>query len=66
MWNLRYDTNELVCETETDSDVENRLLVAKQEGCGGGKNWKFGISRFELSYVRWINRVLLYHPGNSI
>ena len=27
MWNLKYDTNELTCET--DSQTENRLVVAK-------------------------------------
>ena len=37
MWSLRYDANEPICETETDSDVENRLRVAEQEGCGGGR-----------------------------
>ena len=32
IWNLKYDTNELIYETETDLDIENRLLVAKGEG----------------------------------
>ena len=32
MWNLKYDTNELFYETETDSDVENKLVIAKQGG----------------------------------
>ena len=31
MWNLRYHTNCPICETKTDSDIENRLLVAKGE-----------------------------------
>ena len=29
MWNLKYDINELIYETETDSQTENRLVVAK-------------------------------------
>ena len=29
MWNLKYDTNVLIYKTETDSDIENRLVVAK-------------------------------------
>ena len=40
MWNLKYDTNELIHKTETDSATESRLLIAKlprQEG-GGGVN----------------------------
>ena len=32
MWNAKYDTNEPIYETETDSDIENRLVVAKGEG----------------------------------
>ena len=31
MWNLKYDTNELIYETETDSDIEDRRVVAKGE-----------------------------------
>ena len=30
MWNPKYDSDELICETETDStDKENRHVVAK-------------------------------------
>ena len=29
MWNIKYDTNELVYETEIDSDIENKLMVTK-------------------------------------
>ena len=32
MWNLKYDTNELIYETETGSNIENKLVVAKDEG----------------------------------
>ena len=35
MWNLKYDTNELIYERETDSQTENRLVVAKREGQQG-------------------------------
>ena len=31
MWNLKYDTNELIYETKTDSDIEKRLVVARGE-----------------------------------
>ena len=30
MWNLEYDTNQRISETITDSDIENRLAVAKE------------------------------------
>ena len=35
MWNLKYDTNEPIYETNKIMDVENRLVVAKGEGVGG-------------------------------
>ena len=38
-WTLKYDTNELIYETETDSDTENTLVVAK----GGGREGWIGI-----------------------
>ena len=48
-------------------DIENRLLVAM--GCGGrrGTDWEFGVSRFKLVYIEWINnKVLLYRIGSYI
>ena len=40
MWNLKYDINELIYETETDSQTENRLVVAKgDEGQGRDGVW---------------------------
>ena len=35
MWNLKYDTNELIYKTEADSQTGNRLVVSKGEGGGG-------------------------------
>ena len=67
MWNLKYGTNEPIYRTETDSQTENRLVVAKGEGGGGGMDWEFGISRCKLVYIGWINnQVLLYSTGNYI
>ena len=31
MWNLKYDSNELICKTEIDSWTENRFVVANGE-----------------------------------
>ena len=50
MWNLKYDTNELIYKAETDSDIENNLVVAKGEGSGEGLDWKFGVSRCKLLF----------------
>ena len=44
MWNLKYDTNELTCET--DSQTENRLVVAK----GGGQVWSRSFGLTDTNY----------------
>ena len=56
MWNLKYDTNELIYKIETDSQTKNRLVVAEGEGVEGGMNWEFGISRCKLAYRKRINK----------
>ena len=46
--------------------MEDRLVVAKGEGGGSGKDWVFGVSRGNY-YTEWIsNEVLLYSTGNCI
>ena len=65
MWNLKYGTNEPTHERETDS--ENKLLVARAKGGGGGMDWEFGVGRCKLLYLEWIhNKGLLYSTGNYI
>ena len=47
--------------------IENRLVVARVEGCAGRVDWEFGDGRCKLLYVGWIhNKVLLYSRGNYI
>ena len=49
------------------TDIENRLAVAKGVGGGGGEDWEFGISRYKLLHIGWMNnKVLLYSTGNYI
>ena len=38
MWNLKNNTKEGICKTETVTDVENKQVVAKWEREGGGAN----------------------------
>ena len=65
MWNLKYDPNELIYKRETDSHIENRLVLAK--GARRGMDWEFGISRCKLLYIEQINsKVLLYRTRNYI
>ena len=48
-------------------DIENRLVVAKGEGVGGGMEGEVGVSRGKLLYIEWINnKVLLYSTVNYI
>ena len=35
MWSLKNNTNESICETEADSDMENKLAFPKGEREGG-------------------------------
>ena len=64
MWNLKYDTNELIYETETDTQTY-RIDLWLPRGVGGGMDWEFGVSRCKLVYIEWINnKVLLYSTGD--
>ena len=38
MWNLKYDTNEVIYKTETDTQTENRLVAE-----GEGARWRDGL-----------------------
>ena len=60
VWNLKYDTNESIYETETESQTQNRLVVAKRVGGGGRMEWEVEVSRYKLLYIQWIkNKALL-------
>ena len=69
MWNLKkYDKNELIYKTETDSQTQrtNLLLPGGRVGVRGGIDWEFGIDVSTLLYLKWItNKDLLYSTGNS-
>ena len=67
MWNLQYDTNEPIYETNKIMDVENRLVVVKGEEAGQGMEWEVRVSRFKLLCIEWINnKVLLYSTEDYI
>ena len=55
MWNLKYNTNELIYETETDSQIERTDLWLPR-GNGVEEGWReFGTSRGKLLYIEWMN-----------
>ena len=47
IWNLKYDTNELIYKTETHRHREQTCECLGGEG-RRGMDWKFGISRGQL------------------
>ena len=54
-----------IYKTETDSQTENRLVVAKGQGGGSGIDGEFGVSRCKLFHLEWVSsEVLLYSTGN--
>ena len=61
MWNLNFVTNKSAYKTEMDSEIENRLMVAKGEAGKGRIDWKFRIIRGKLVCIEYLNnKVLLY------
>ena len=67
MWNLKYDTYELIYERETDSHREQTCSAKAEAMWGRGKDLESGVSRDKLSYIGWINnKVILYSKRNCI
>ena len=47
--------------------IENRIVVAKGDGIGGGMEWEARASRCKPLYREWIShKVLLYSTENNI
>ena len=66
MQNLKYDTSELIYETETDSQTQIMNLWLPR-GWGWRNGVEFGISGCKLLYIEWIdNKVLLYSTWKCI
>ena len=68
MWNLKYNTNQHIYETITDSQIKTAgLWLPTGSGVRGEKIREFGISKGKLSYIERINNeALLYSTGNYI
>ena len=49
MWNLKYDTNEHIYETETDSKTQ-RIDLWLPRGRGGGEGWIGGLGLADANY----------------
>ena len=68
MYNLNYDTKELIYKTERDSQTsEIELPLPRGEREEGRMNLGTAVSRSLLLPLEWINnKVLLYSSGNYI
>ena len=67
MWNLKYGTNEPIYEMETESWEQRTDLWLPWWGGGAQDGWEFGVNRYKLLHIEWINnKVLLYSSGNYI
>ena len=65
IWNLKYYTNELTFQTETDSQTERTDLWLPRRR--GGMNWEFAISRCKLvCSKRMNNKALPYSAASDI
>ena len=66
-WNLKYETNKPIYETETDSQTERTdSWLSRGRGAGRGLDWGFVISRCKVSHSGWPDRVLPYSTGSYI
>ena len=66
MWNLKYDTNELIYKTETDSQTQKTNLWLPKGQRGESDKLGDGINIYTLLYIKQItNKDLLYSIGNS-
>ena len=62
MWNLKYDANEHIYDTEMIHRHREQTCDGQRVGGHGvGEDWEFGISTCKLVYTGWINnKILLY------
>ena len=63
MWNLKYDTNEPLHETNRITD---RVQIGGCYGevAGGEREWEAVVGRCKMLHIVWIKKVLLYSTGN--
>ena len=60
MWSL--NTVQMnISMKQKDTDGEPTCCIQ-----GGRKDWEFGVSRCELLYVRWMNKVVPYIAQGTI
>ena len=58
VWNLKYDTNELVCKTKRSMVMRKQTWLPIEKRGRKGINQEFGISRYNLLDVKQMNKKL--------
>ena len=48
------------------TDLENRLVFAKEKGEGSGMDGEFGVGVCKLLHLEWINNMVLYTTENYV
>ena len=62
MWNFKYDTNEPIYETETESQTKRTdLWLPRERGSGEGWSGRLGLAYESFYNIEQINKVLLYN-----
>ena len=66
MENIKNDTNEYICKTEADSQMQKiNYWLPKRRGKRGGANQGYGSKRYKLLCIKQIsNKDTLYSTGN--
>ena len=68
IWDLKYDTNEHICKTETDLQTQRLdLWFPRGRRMGEGMIGSLGLADNKLLHLEWIkSKVLLYSTENYI
>ena len=65
MWNLKYGTNELIYETDPETQRTDLCLPRDMED-KGELYWEFRTGGWKLLCMEWMNKVLQFSTGSYI
>ena len=64
MWNLKYNTNEHIYKTQTDSQTKRTTALWLQEG-GEQRRDGWGVWDQQMQTVGWVNNKVLLHSTEN-
>ena len=65
LWTLKYDTNELIYKTDSQTQRTDVRLPRRRVG-EEGMGWEVRVSRCMVLHTEWINKALRHSTGNYI